>query len=99
MARPTKLEESEISERLSRVPGWKMVNGKLHRSFKFPDFTRAFGFMTSLALAAEAKNHHPDWSNVYNRVVIDLHTHDVGGITELDFELAQAANKLYDHQA
>ena len=96
MTRPSKLDDEEIRERLAGMPSWKVVNGKLHRSFRFKDFVHAFGFMTSLALVAEDLDHHPDWSNVYNRVVIDLSTHDVGGITKLDFEFAEAANKLYD---
>ena len=93
--RPSKMTDEEIRNNLADVPGWEMIDGKLHRSFKFENFSRAFGFMTSLALVAEAKNHHPEWSNVYNRVVIDLNTHDAGGITALDFELAAAANDLY----
>ena len=95
MTRPEKLDEHEIAERMSRVPGWEFVDGKLHRGFSFPDFTRAFGFMASVALVAESNDHHPDWSNVYNRVVIDLSTHDAGGVTELDFVLAEAVNTLY----
>ena len=94
MTRPKKLTEDEIRSRLSEVPGWELAAGKLHREVKFKDFVDAFGFMTSLALVAESKNHHPDWSNVYNRVVIDLNTHDAGGVTDLDFELAAAANRL-----
>jgi len=94
MARPQKLSDDEIRARLSSVPGWQLVNGKLHRELRFKDFVSAFGFMTSLALIAEAKNHHPEWFNVYNRVVIDLNTHDAGGITALDFELAAAVNNL-----
>ncbi len=93
--RPSKMTDEEIRDKLTSVPGWEMIDGKLHRSFKFENFSRAFGFMSSLALVAEAKNHHPEWSNVYNRVVIDLQTHDAGGITGLDFELAAAANDLY----
>ncbi len=93
--RPSKMTDEEIRNKLANVPGWEMIDGKLHRSFKFENFSRAFGFMNSLALVAEAKNHHPEWSNVYNRVVIDLQTHDAGGITGLDFELAAAANDLY----
>ncbi len=93
--RPSKMADQEIRNNLARVPGWEMIDGKLHRSFKFANFSRAFGFMCSLALVAEAKNHHPEWSNVYNRVAIDLQTHDAGGITALDFELAAAANDLY----
>ncbi len=93
--RPSRMTDEEIRNDLAKVPGWEVLDGKLHRSFKFKDFSRAFGFMSSLALVAEAKNHHPEWSNVYNRVVIDLSTHDAGGITTLDFELAAAVNDLY----
>jgi 4a-hydroxytetrahydrobiopterin dehydratase len=75
MMRPSKMTDEEIRDKLTSVPGWEMIDGKLHRSFKFENFSRAFGFMSSLALVAEAKNHHPEWSNVYNRVVIDLQTH------------------------
>jgi 4a-hydroxytetrahydrobiopterin dehydratase len=94
MSRPTKLSEEEIRSRLEQVPGWEIVDGKLHREFRFDDFVAAFGFMTSLALRAEAKNHHPEWFNVYSRVIIDLTTHDAGGLTLLDFDLAAAANQL-----
>jgi 4a-hydroxytetrahydrobiopterin dehydratase len=94
MARPRKLEESEIRSKLSELPEWELVEGKLRRSFKFADFVQAFRFMTAVALVAEKLDHHPDWSNVYNRVTIELVTHDAGGVTELDFELAQAANRL-----
>jgi len=94
MARPRKLEESEIRSKLSALPEWELVEGKLRRSFKFADFVQAFRFMTAVALVAEKLDHHPDWSNVYNRVTIELVTHDAGGVTELDFELAQAANRL-----
>ena len=93
--RPSKMSDQEIQNGLARLPGWEMIDGKLHRSFKFANFSRAFGFMSSLAIVAEAKNHHPEWSNVYNRVVIDLKTHDADGITALDFELAAAANDLF----
>ena len=93
--RPPKMTDEEVRNNLVNVTGWELVDGKLHRSFKFANFPRAFGFMSSLALVAEAKNHHPEWFNVYNRVVIDLNTHDAGGITALDFELAAAANDLY----
>ncbi len=66
----------------------------LHREYRFPDFVAAFGFMTSAALAAESINHHPEWKNVYNRVVVDLTTHDAGGITEKDLELARRMDAL-----
>jgi len=94
MARPRKLDESEIRRRLGDLPEWELVEGKLRRRFTFGDFVEAFRFMTALALVAEKLDHHPDWSNVYNRVTIELVTHDAGGLTELDFELAQAADRL-----
>jgi 4a-hydroxytetrahydrobiopterin dehydratase len=90
MSEVRKLSEEEIRARLADVPGWSVANGKLHRDFRFPDFVAAFGFMTSVALVAESRNHHPEWSNVYNRVVIDLSTHDVDGLSVADFELAIA---------
>jgi 4a-hydroxytetrahydrobiopterin dehydratase len=96
MTRPKRLTDDEIQERMAELPGWELAGDKLHRSFKFKDFVGAFGFMTRVALVAESMNHHPDWQNVYNRVVIDLSTHDAGGITELDFRLAVAASKLGD---
>ncbi len=92
MAERDKLDDEEIRRRLERLPGWQLEAGKLHRELKFDDFIKAFGFMTRVALVAEAMNHHPEWHNVYNRVVIDLNTHDVGGISALDFKLAAAVN-------
>jgi 4a-hydroxytetrahydrobiopterin dehydratase len=89
-----KLDDESVNARLSEIAGWELNAGKLHRRLQFDDFVEAFGFMTKVALLAESKNHHPDWSNVYNRVVIDLNTHDVGGISERDFELARAINGL-----
>ncbi len=76
------------------VPAWSVVDGKLHRELQFADFVAAFSFMTRVAILAEKRNHHPEWRNVYNRVVIDLVTHDAGNaITEADVELAQAIEK------
>src|SRR5437870_13552904 len=92
MPRPAKLTDAEVAERLRSVSGWAAVNGKLHRVFQFRDFTEAFGFMARVALLAEKLDHHPDWQNVYNRVTIDLVTHDAGGLTVLDFELAAKAS-------
>src|SRR5579862_297241 len=96
MARPTKLSESEIEARLTavEVEGWKSIDGKLHKSYRFHDFVEAWGFMSRVALAAEKMDHHPDWSNVYNTVDVNLNTHDAGGITTLDFELARIMNTL-----
>ena len=89
-----KLTHSEIEAHLEGVAGWSVEDGKLHKQFQFETFVEAFGFMTSLALIAEKMNHHPEWFNVYNRVTIDLMTHDVGGISDLDFQLAKEADKL-----
>ena len=84
----TKLSEAEIEKNLHGLPGWTSAGGKLHREFKFPDFVHAFGFMATAAIAIEKLGHHPEWTNVYYRVTVDLSTHDAGGITTKDFELA-----------
>jgi len=96
MSRPTKLSDVEIQQRLSEVPDWRLDGEKLHREFTFKNFTRAWGFMSSAALIAESMNHHPEWFNVYNKVKIHLNTHDVGGISELDFKLAKRLDKLLE---
>ncbi len=89
-----KLSDVEIGAGLAQLSGWSVVNQKLHKKFIFADFITAFGFMTKVALLAETSAHHPEWSNVYNRVTIDLTTHDSGGITQKDLALAQAIDKL-----
>lgn len=89
-----KLDDQAVQERLPSLAGWSVLDGALHKVFKFGDFAQAFGFMTASALAAERMNHHPNWSNVYNVVQVDLSTHDVGGITELDVALAQRMNAI-----
>ena len=94
MTRPEKLSEDVVRDRLESIPGWQLRDGKLHREFKFGDFNAAFGFMTRAALVAEKLDHHPEWSNVYNRVTVGLRTHDAGGVTELDFRLAEEMNRL-----
>jgi len=94
MSRPVKLSEAEIQAKLENLPGWSLQDGKLHRQFQFRSFVEAFGWMSSVALVAESMGHHPEWTNVYNRVRVDLTTHDAGGITELDFTLAQRMNEL-----
>jgi 4a-hydroxytetrahydrobiopterin dehydratase len=83
-----------IAASLPSLAGWSVVDGKLHREFKFADFIAAWGFMSRVALIAQSLDHHPDWSNVYNTVRIDLDTHDAGGITEKDFELARRIDAL-----
>jgi 4a-hydroxytetrahydrobiopterin dehydratase len=83
-----RLAQREVDSALSKLPGWSVQNGKLHREYKFPDFTHAFGFMATASTAIEKMNHHPEWCNVYNRVTVDLFTHDSQGITEADVKLA-----------
>lgn len=94
MGRPRRLEDHEIQARLEGLTGWQIRDGKLHREFEFADFVDAFRFISGVALIAERMDHHPEWTNVYNRVVVDLTTHDAGGLTDLDFELASAAGLL-----
>lgn len=89
-----KLSPDEISSKLSEVPGWELREGKLHREFTYTNFVEAFGFMSRVALLAETAGHHPEWFNVYNTVRIDLATHDVGGISQSDFDLATKINQL-----
>jgi 4a-hydroxytetrahydrobiopterin dehydratase len=89
------LTEAEVKERLTQVQGWTLQGGKLHRAFECKDFVAAFGNMTRVALVAEAMNHHPEWFNVWNKVVIDLNTHSVGGISDLDFKLAGKINEIF----
>ncbi len=76
------------------VAGWTVVDGKLHRELAFTDFSEAFGFMARVALIAEQLDHHPDWSNSWNRVSIDITSHDKGGITDRCVEFAQRVNRL-----
>jgi 4a-hydroxytetrahydrobiopterin dehydratase len=89
----TTLDQTAITDALAALNDaatspWQIENGKLHKTFRFRDFNEAFGFMTRVALVAEAMDHHPEWLNVYKTVRVDLSTHDAGGITELDFALA-----------
>lgn len=90
-----RLSDDEIAEELEALDGWEITDGKLHREFTFENFIEAFAFMTKLAMVAERLNHHPDWSNVYGKVDVRLATHDVDGVSHLDFDLAQAANHYY----
>lgn len=96
MPRPSTLTPDQIEAALAGLPGWTCLGGKLHRELRFPDFRRAFAFMTEVAFHAEKLDHHPEWSNVYGRVVVDLVTHDAGGITELDLELAKRMSAIAD---
>jgi 4a-hydroxytetrahydrobiopterin dehydratase len=83
-----KLTDTELSAAVAKLPGWSVKNAKLHRDYKFPDFAHAFGFMATAAPTIEKNNHHPEWANVYNKVSVDLTTHDAGGITQKDVDLA-----------
>ena len=94
MTTVTALSEAEISQRLTHLPLWQLHNGALHRSLVFKNFIEAFGFMAQVAILAEKANHHPEWSNVYKRVEINLSTHEVGGISERDFNLAERIDRL-----
>jgi 4a-hydroxytetrahydrobiopterin dehydratase len=90
-----KLADGEIQEQLEKVKGWRLQNGKLHREFQCKDFVTAFGNMTRVALVAESMNHHPEWFNVWNKVVIDLNTHSVKGISDYDFMLAGKIDEIF----
>lgn len=89
-----KLSDGEIAEGLSGLAGWRLSNGKLNKAIEFDNFVQAFGFMTQVAMEAEKMNHHPEWFNVYNKVTIDLVTHDVGGISNYDFKLAKTIDEI-----
>lgn len=88
------LDPSDVRARLTQVDGWAFEDGALRRVFEFGDFVAAFGWMASVALVAERMDHHPDWTNVYGTVKVALSTHDAGGVTDNDFELAQAMDRL-----
>jgi len=90
-----KLSDAEVQERLKKAKGWSLADGKLHREFQCKDFVAAFGNMTRVALVAESMNHHPEWFNVWNKVVIDLNTHSVKGISDYDFTLAEKIDEIF----
>jgi 4a-hydroxytetrahydrobiopterin dehydratase len=84
------LTAEQINALAGELPQWSLVDGKLHRELRFADFNEAFGFMTRAALLAEKMDHHPEWSNIYNKVDVTLSTHDAGGLTDLDLAMARA---------
>ncbi|MDH3270599.1 MAG: 4a-hydroxytetrahydrobiopterin dehydratase [Gemmatimonadota bacterium] len=94
MSDRTLLTGAALDEAVGRLDGWSVRDGKIRKEFEFADFVEAFGFMTSAALCAERKNHHPEWFNVYRSVRVDLTTHDAGGVTTWDIELAEELDKL-----
>jgi len=95
---PELLNKVDIEKRLLKINQntnlfWKLEGKQLQKTFIFPDFISAFGFMTKVAIIAQSMDHHPNWSNVYNKVTVSLSTHSSGGITALDFTLAEAMEK------
>ena len=94
MPRPPRLTDADAAARLAGLSGWSLEGGRLHKAFAFKDFAEAWGFMSAIAVIAEGMGHHPDWSNAWNRVTVDLSTHDVGGLTALDFDLAARMEAL-----
>jgi 4a-hydroxytetrahydrobiopterin dehydratase len=93
-----KLTEIEIETLLQTLNGWAYKNGAITKSYIFKDFKEAFSIMTRIAFECEAKNHHPDWENVYNSLTIKLNTHDVDGLTKKDFELAQSIEDIVNQR-
>ncbi len=89
-----KLSSEQIENELKNLDGWTVKNGKFHKDFQFDDFNQAFGFMTRAAMHIEKMNHHPEWFNVYNKLSVELMTHDAGGITQNDVSLAKILNSL-----
>ena len=90
-----RLSDADVRARAAALPGWEFRDNALHRELQFRDFVEAFMLMTSVALMAERMGHHPDWSNVYNRLTIRLSTHDVGGVSDNDLTMAAAISELY----
>ena len=89
-----RLSEEQISDELKTLDGWSVKDGKLHKDFQFDSFNEAFGFMARASMEIEKMNHHPEWFNVYNKLSVDLMTHDAGGITNNDIQLAKILNSL-----
>lgn len=93
-----KLSTIQIEELLKHLSGWVYENGMISKSFKFHDFKKAFSIMTHIAFECEKQNHHPNWENVYNSLTIKLNTHDVGGVTQNDFNLAKSIEKIINNK-
>jgi 4a-hydroxytetrahydrobiopterin dehydratase len=99
MERRERLTEQALERELGTLAGWKTAGGKLHREYRFKDFIEAWGFMSSAALVIQQMDHHPEWSNVYGTVVVELVTHDAGGITSRDVELARRMEEIAGRRA
>jgi len=93
-----KLTQSELEAEMENLPGWSLDDEKLYKELEFKNFIHAFGFMTKVAITAEKMNHHPEWFNVYNKVQIHLTTHEAGGISENDVNLARKIDTLADQE-
>lgn len=96
MADLVRLSDAEVRSRCASLPGWELREDALHRELTFRDFVEAFSLMTVVAFMAERMGHHPEWSNVYNRVTIRLTTHDVGGVSENDLTMAGEISRMYE---
>ena len=94
--KPYLLQDKELKELIAKIPGWEVKSEYLKREFDFQNFIEAFSFMTKIALICEKYNHHPNWENVYSKVIIKLSTHDLGGITNLDEKLASEINVAFN---
>ncbi len=92
--KPSLLSSKDIVQLSNSLPNWTVTGNKLHNQWCFKNFIEAFGFMSKVALIAESQNHHPEWSNVYSKVTIELTTHDLGGISNLDVKLATSIDQL-----
>ena len=91
-----RLSDAEVQSRCTALPGWELREDALHRELTFRDFVEAFSLMTLVAFMAERMGHHPEWTNVYNRLTIRLTTHDVGGVSENDLTMAEEISRLYE---
>lgn len=97
MMRPKKYTKKQVADAFAPLKGWELKSDTLRKKIAFKNFAQAFGFMTRVALEAEKLNHHPDWKNSYNKVTVSLSTHDAGGLTGLDFELAASIDKILEN--
>ena len=93
---PYLLQDEELKELVYKIPGWEIKSEQIQREFNFTNFIEAFSFMTKVALLCEKYNHHPNWENVYSKVIIKLNTHDLGGITNMDQTLASEINQIFN---
>ena len=95
--KPYLLQNGDLKELFAKIPGWEIKSNFIEREFNFSNFIEAFSFMTQIALICEKYNHHPNWENVYSKVIIKLTTHDLGGISNLDQTIATEINSIYDN--